>query len=96
MHNMRRPPTHPIKDVGRIQNRRSTDLGFFFEEIKQVLADKNVEIDRDFVEEEDFPGFQETENNLDTATLAVRDGVHVPVDINVEDFLDGEIATDEI
>lgn len=48
------------------------------------MTDENVKIDGDFVEKENVPREHETHAELNTASLAVRNVVHVPVEIDIE------------
>ena len=47
------------------------------------MADKNVEIDGDFVKKKNVPRGHETHTELNAASFAIRNTVHVPVEINV-------------
>jgi hypothetical protein len=59
-------------------DRRAPLLALADEERQQLASDEHVQVDGDFVEEEDVPFAHEAHTELDTTSFAVRDLVHAP------------------
>jgi hypothetical protein len=54
-----------------------------FEEFEKLVANENIKIDGDFVKEKNVPGRHEAHTELDAASFAIRNVVHMPVKVNV-------------
>lgn len=48
------------------------------------MTDEDVKVDSDFVKKKNIPRDHKTHAELDAASLAIRDVVHMPVEINIE------------
>ena len=85
MHQMTGPTRQIVQDVRRVDDRALAPLRLALEPLEEVAAAQEVEVDGDLVEQEDGPGPDEAHGELDAAALAVRDGVHAPAQVDVED-----------
>ena len=59
-------------------------FAILLEELEKLMADKDIKIDGNLVEEQNVPGGHEAHAELNATSLAIRDVVHVPVKIYVE------------
>lgn len=75
-----------VKDVSRVQDRGVPFAGLFNEEIEQAGTDQHVQVDRHLVEKEHVPRRHESTDDLDAPAFTVRDFVHVPLEIDVENI----------
>jgi len=56
----------------------------FLEELEKLVADKDIKIDGNLVKEQNVPRVHEAHAELNPTSLAIRNVVHVPVEIYVE------------
>lgn len=85
VHEMRGPRREVIQDMRRVHNRARALVRLLLEEREEVAAAEQVEIDGDFVEEQDRPGPEKPHGELHAAALAVGDRVHAPRQVDVKD-----------
>ena len=85
MHQMTGPAGQIVQDMRRVDDRARPPLRLALEPLEEVAAAQQVEVDGDLVEQEDGPRAYEAHGELDAAALAVRDGVHSPAQVDVED-----------
>jgi hypothetical protein len=86
VHEMRRPLRQVIEDVCRVHDSALARLGLLLQESQEVVARQQVQVDGDFVQQENGPGTKKTHAQLDSPPLAVADGVQVPAQVDVENF----------
>jgi len=59
-------------------------FAIFFEELEKFMADKDIKIDGNLVKEQNVPRGHQAHAELNATSLAIRNVVHVPVEIYVE------------
>lgn len=64
----------------------TANLGLFHKELDQLGANKDIKVNGHFVEKQDVPLAHESHAELNSATLAIADLVHVPVQVNIENL----------
>ena len=79
------PRFHAVEDVRGVHHRGTALLALLLQEVEQVQAAEDVEVDGDLVAEENLERLEETHADLHPSSLAVADPHHVPVDVDVED-----------
>jgi hypothetical protein len=86
VHEVRRPRGEVVEDVGRVDDGARARLGLALQEVEEVAARQQVEVDCDFVEQQNRPRPQQAHGQLHPPPLAVRHGVHAPAQVDVEDL----------
>ena len=59
-------------------------FAIFLEELEKFVADKDIKIDGNLVKKQNVPRGHKAHAELNATSLAIRDVVHVPVEIYVE------------
>lgn len=76
-------------NYGGEEGEEGTDYGsapcfaIVLEEFKKLMTDEDIKIYSDFVKKKNIPGGHETHAKLNAASFAIRNVVHVPVEIYV-------------
>jgi hypothetical protein len=86
VHEVCRPRGEVVEDVGGVDDGARARLGLALEEVEEVAAREQVQVDRDLVEQQNRPRPQQAHGELHPPPLAVRDGMHAPAQVDVEDL----------
>jgi hypothetical protein len=61
-------------------------LALLGQKAQEVIPNKDVKIYSHFIEKEYIPRTHETHTKLDTPSLAIRDRMHMPIKVDIEDI----------
>ncbi len=82
---MRWPALQPIKDVRRVHNGGTTLTCLIRQKSHEVGAAQDIQVNGDLIKQEHRKGAQQPDCQLYAAALTIRDSVHAPVWVNVQD-----------
>lgn len=79
-----RPAGEVVEDVRGVDDGAVARLGLLLQPAEELGATEDVEVDGNLVEEEHGPGSHEAHGELHATSLAVADGAHAPLHVDIE------------
>jgi len=73
-----------VKDVGAIEDGAAAQLRLCFQEGKDALARKDIEVRRDLIHQVYWPVRRQDFQELAAAALTIGDAIDLPVDVNLK------------
>lgn len=86
VYQMRWPLREVIQDMRRIDNRARPTLRLPLKEREKVTPGQQIQIHGDFIKQKHLPGPEQAHGQLHATALSIRDGMHAPVQVNVQDL----------